>query len=238
MLKVCCFLWQPENPLYRSKFEIRHVNILKNMVKRNLHLPHEFICITDRPNASGYDSDVSVIPLWQPIIPNGFNNLKPNCYRRLKLFAPEAKEIIGGDRFLWLDLDCVIVSDITPLITQDDFKIWCSHKISTQPYNGSMVLHTIGTRPQVWKNFNANISWQKAKEKGFQGSDQAYLGYILGRNEATWTKEKDGVYSWRLDIQNNPAYLPSNARIVFFHGKVDPWHNEAKNLKWVKENYR
>ena len=55
-------------------------------------------------------------------------------------------------------------------------------------------------------------------------------------NEATWGK-KDGVYSYRKDIAKRGDQLPKDAKVVFFHGKQDPWRPPASNLPWVKHHY-
>ena len=53
MLTVCCFLWaDPQgkcNAVYRYGRE--HVAALARMVRRHLTMPHEFVCVTDEPEA-------------------------------------------------------------------------------------------------------------------------------------------------------------------------------------------
>src|ERR1035437_2040718 len=100
MLDVVTWKWS--QPGYRSKFLAQHVNVFRNMVKRNYSGPHRFSCITD--DASGIDADIRIIPLWNdnaalsnPSFRNG-----PRCYRRLKAFSAEAADIIGP-RFVSLD---------------------------------------------------------------------------------------------------------------------------------------
>ena len=66
---------------------------------------------------------VETMELWDEpaiVLPQG----KPNCYRRLRVFANDVHEWLG-DRILSIDLDTVIIDDITPLVNiNDDFKIW------------------------------------------------------------------------------------------------------------------
>jgi hypothetical protein len=60
---------------------------------------------------------------------------------------------------------------------------------------------------------------------------------VLGKGEATWTR-KDGVYSFRKDIAKRPGYsLPEDARLVAFHGKIDPWSSRAQHVGWIKKHY-
>lgn len=239
VLQVGCFKWRPP-PGYRSKFEGAYVNILRNQVARHLRIPHEFFCVTDDP--SGIDEGVRVIPLWEEfghlpsphVSPTG--TVQPSCYRRLPLWGKGAGEFIGR-RMLLLDLDMVICADITPIIDiPDDFKIWGDTAKNT-PYNGSMVLMDAGARSQVYDTFDPIESPKKGRALGYIGSDQAWIGACLGLGEKKFGP-KDGVFSYRNEIAPKGGILPANARIVIYHGHVDPWSVQAQRLPWVKKHYR
>lgn len=238
MLDVVTFRWKPA-PGYRSKFGPETVNTLARMVARNYRKPYRFTCVTDDPK--GIDPRIRIIPLWADhgdlLSPHGRNN--PSCYRRLKLFSPEAAEIIGP-RFVSLDLDMVITADVSPLWDRpDDFVIWKNVSPATA-YNGSMFVMTAGARPQVWKDFNPKRSPQETRAAGVFGSDQAWISYKLGKGEKTWD-ERDGVYSYRIHLApkaGNVKDLPANARVVVFHGRPDPWDPEAQKTKWVRTHYQ
>lgn len=235
MLDVCCFKWKAA-PGYRSKFEGKHVNVLASMVRRNYQKPHRFSCITDDP--SGIDSSIRIIPLWKDHakLQSAYGLKNPSCYRRLKLFSPEAREIIGP-RFVSLDLDIVITGDLSPLWDRpEDIVFW---KSPIPPpryrYNGSMILMTAGARPQVWTDFHPIHSVRETKMKGIFGSDQAWISMKLGAGEATWDKG-DGVYSYRLEL-NPQKQLPANATVVIFHGEFDPWGSQPQQLDWVRRHW-
>lgn len=235
MLRVVCWLWQPRED-YRSKFNAGHVEILYNMVERNYRKPFEMVCITDRP--SDIDHRVRAVPLWDTfaglVSPHG--ERQPACYRRLRAFSPEMAEVIGP-RFVSVDLDAVIVGDVTDLWDrEEDFIIWGSQLRNT-PYNGSMWMMDAGARKQVYEQFHPKISPTLARRAGHQGSDQAWFTYILGPNEAMWTPD-DGVLAWRTDLKRRNFELPDHAKIVFFQGHTDPWDQEAQQREWVREHYR
>lgn len=234
MIRICCFKWKPRGE-YRSKFEAVHVNTLKNMVKRNLSMEHEFVCVTD--DGAGLDPEIRVVPLWPNPVPVFGSENRPNCFHRIRAFAPDMKAILG-ERFVWLDLDAVITGPLDPLFETDaDFKMWGGTHPTT-PYNGSMVMMNAGARAQVWDKFNPRVSPHKGKERGHIGSDQAWISYCLGPNEQKWSKI-DGVYSYRIDILKPKAVLPKDARIVFFHGRHNPWDDEVQlGQRWVREHYR
>lgn len=240
MLHVVCFKWKSDIP-YRSKFTAKQVHILRNMVRRSYPKPHQFCCITDDPE--GLEPDVRYIPLWKdhstilnPSIRGG-----PSCYRRLKLFSKEARELVG-ERIVCLDLDAVFTKDVTTLWDRpDDFVIWDAGNqwgaSSPQRYNGSMFMLTAGARTCLWDEFDPNTTPRKVHSAGYRGSDQGWMCYRLGK-EKTWTNE-DGVLSYRKDITPHGWRLPDHAKIIFFHGKFDPWQPQVWQLApWVKEHWR
>lgn len=241
MLNVVCWKWKQLN--YRSKFIPKRVGTLRNMVARNLSIPHRFLCITDEPEGI----DCETIPIWtEPdiVLPQG----RPNCYRRLKLFSKDAQSILNCDEddyVLSIDLDTVIVSDFTDLI-QDvidrnvDFKIWGDTAKNT-PYNGSFWMLKLNSRNHVWETLLK--AGERApiltKDKNYIGSDQGWMAYSMGEKEERWTS-KDGIYSFRNELTKTLKKddLPENAKIVFFHGKEDPWNKPIKErYEWVNEFY-
>ncbi len=230
-IKVVCWKW--DNGFHdkkKLKFGPDHVNRLKNMVARHLHMDHEFVCITDDP--AGLDHEIRVIPLW-----NDYRDMG-GCYVRLKAFSQEMQELIG-ERFIWLDLDAVIVGDITPIVRQNPkFMMWGDTHPRT-PYNGSMVMMDAGSRSQVWTLFERNpaVAIMKGRNLGYVGTDQAWIGACLGRGEARWTIA-DGVYSYRCHVKKL-GHLPNNARIVFFHGCADPSQPQIQKIHpWIEEHWR
>lgn len=233
MLTVCTFKWRP--PVgYRSKFGPEAVRALRAMVARHYTAPHRFVCITD--DATGLDG-IDTIPLWpdhaELLSPHGSRN--PSCYRRLKLFDPEIESLLGR-RYVCMDLDTVVVGDLAPIFERtEDFVIWGE----TNPksfYNGSLFMMTAGARAQVWDRFNPKTSPREAYRAGRFGSDQGWISHVLGGGEATWNR-KDGVYSYRVHIAPHGNQLPADARIVMFHGKVDPWSYVAQQHAWVREHW-
>lgn len=145
-------------------------------------------------------------------------------------------EVIGP-RFVSVDLDCVIVNDVSKLWDRpEDFVIY-NYPMRTTPYNGSMWMMNAGCRSKVYTEFDPLRSPQLAKKAGFKGSDQAWMCYALGPNEATWTY-RDGVVAWRSDLRARDYRLPAHAKIVFFQGHTDPWDDEPQRQEWVRQHYQ
>jgi hypothetical protein len=228
-LKVVCFKWKRNKTGFMlphvCDYGPEHVRILKAMVERHLRIPHDFICITD--DQSGLDH-IETIPLWDKCRDLG------GCYNRLYAFSQDMQDIIGG-RFVMIDLDCVIVKDITSLFEGfEDFKINAySHADRDQHYNGGMVLMDPGARRHVWDQFDPKTSPAELEKLDYViGSDQAWIRHILGKGESRFT-EDEGVYNF---IKLKHGSLPGNARMVFFAGKRDP--SQCKHIDWVRDNWR
>jgi len=234
---VICWKWAPA-PGYRSTFGPETVNVLAAMVRRHYRHQHRFVCVTDQPD--GIDSSVEILPAWNDYAavpsPHGRNN--PSCYRRLRLFHPDAAQWFG-ERFVSLDLDVVITDDLDPLWNRDeDVVFWGdTNPLPGSHYNGSMQLIRAGSRPQVWTEFDQFTSPQASyKAKSF-GSDQGHISRILGPGEAKWT-QADGVYSYRNHIAPDNHRLPANARVVVFHGHRDPWDSYVQmHCPWVRQHW-
>jgi hypothetical protein len=236
VLTVVAWKWKPTLHGYRSTFGPETVNTLARMVARHYQHPHRVVCVTDDP--VGIDPTIGIVPLWNDHAnvgnPHGLH--QPSCYRRLKAFSSQARDWFG-DRFVSVDLDCVIVGDMAPLWNRaEDFIIWGSKTDRRSWYNGSMWMMTAGARKQVWETFNPRISPMAAKRAGHFGSDQGFIGHCLGKKEAVWG-QKEGVYSFRVHLQAGKLPLPPEARIVFFHGKHDPWDARCQQIPWIRENW-
>jgi hypothetical protein len=234
MLSVVCWKWTDAK--CRSKFGPEHVNVFRNMVERHYHDEHEVICITDDP--TGIDKRVRCVPISSDLahLENPLGAAYPSCYRRLSAFRDDFRDIVG-DRFVSVDLDVVIVGDVTSIWNRkEDFVIWESPE-RAPAYNGSMWLVKTGSRPQVFKDFDPVRSPLTTKNAGQLGSDQGWLSYRIP-GEAVWTVN-DGVVSWKPQCRNRNWQLPPGARIVFFPGIENPWHDSARQkANWIIENYK
>lgn len=227
-LSVCTWKWNDPSWKFhgRKGYTARHVNTLQKMVTRHLHMPHDFCCITDDPE--GLDPSIRVIPLWEDCQELGA------CWRRLRAFSKDMLHVIGP-RFCSIDLDVLIVRDITPILGPlVPFKIWEDGRPDVN-YNGGFWSMISGARSHIWDNFKPEFHprWLH----GILGSDQAYLNQTL-HYEETWGTT-DGVYSYRWHIKGKKNGLPRDARMVFFHGPWDPAHPlmQARH-PWIKEHYR
>ena len=232
MLTFVCFKWQKPTkgfvlPAAISAYTAEHVNTLQRMLQRHYHKPHRLICVTDDPR----NIECETIPLWDKCKYLG------GCFNRLYTFSPEMKHLFGS-RFVCIDLDCVIVNDVTPLFDYDDEFIINSYnpvKLEGYPdqhYNGALYMMKAGARRKVWDAFDPveSVRLVQNSPELCIGSDQAWIRLCLGKGEPRWGNH-DGVWEFRQVTDT----LPENARIVFFAGARDP---SQRRYRWVIEHWR
>lgn len=234
MAELRIFTWYWRQPGGRTDYREHHVNIWASQVRRHLTLPHRLACVTAHPE--GIDPSIEIItppgdfedvelPTW------GIDRGLPQCLRRIALFRPDAADIFG-ERFVSMDMDCVIAESLDPLFDHDDDFRMYQGTTAKRPYNGSMIQMTAGCRSRVYTEFTP----EKAVEAGqkYLGSDQAWISYVLGPGERVWN-EQDGVV-WYGSSRN--ANAPTR-RLMFFPGAPKPWTVVRHRLDpWIAENYR
>jgi len=229
VITILAWLWR--QPKSRTNYPAEHVNIWASMVRRNLSMPHRIACVTDMPE--GIDPRVEIITppgdflnISSPHWANG----KPQCFRRLSMFRPDAAGIFG-ERFVCMDLDCVVSGRLDPLFDRNDDLVLYKGTASSRPYNGSLMLIRAGCRPHVFEDFNQQAALEASKQ--FCGSDQAWLAHRLGWSEATWD-ERDGVH---FVSSMSTRKRMSSPRVVFFPGRLKPWMIATVD-RFVGRHYR
>lgn len=235
-ISIVTFKWKSSKNGYKLKnpveYSSEHVNILFNSIKRNTSISFNFFCVTDDP--TGINPNINVVNLWDKC------KFLGGCYNRLYIFSKEMDKIFGN-KILSIDLDCVITGNINNiLLDNNDFKINTFENKNNkwkQIYNGALFLMKTGSRSQVWDEFDVAKSPQLMenlkKENVLIGSDQAWIQYKLGTKEKRFTNN-DGIYDF--SMLENKNILPENAKIVFFHGKNDPYISK-KNINWVEKHW-
>jgi len=230
VITVLTWLWSQDKS--RAKYTSEHVNVWAAMVRRNITMPHRIACVTNMPE--GIDPRVQIITPpgdFMGITNPKWSNGKPQCYRRLSMFRPDAGSIFG-ERFVCMDLDCVIGGSLDPLFDRPDDLVLFKGTAPTRPYNGSMMMITAGCRPHVFTEFNQENALVSGSQ--FCGSDQAWLMHRLGPNEATWS-QPDGVFWYGHKFRRYADKL--DPRVLFFPGSLKPW-TVGRIDKFTRANYR
>jgi hypothetical protein len=204
------------------------------MVTTHLTLPHSLYCITDEPE--GIDSSVTTVPLWSApkVISKNWNNGRPQCYRRARLFDPEISGQLDGTHVVNMDLDLVVVNNIDHLFASyPSFRIMHGGT-SRNPYNGSMWMFRQGTHQEVWSMFSPELAARASGQ--YLGSDQAWFRYALGPHKQVWGRQHG---AWQFVQLRKTIYknsVPKEIAIVFFAGMKKPWQSAIQHhYPWIKE---
>lgn len=206
---------------------------MRAMLARQLHLPHRVYCFTD--DTAGIDRDVICLPL-----PREFANT-PRCRRRMAQYSREIDSTLGR-RLLSIDLDVVIVDDITPLVDRaEPIVMW---KVGyAGVYSGSFVLWDAGALHGAYAAYAADHEGYPAG-----ASDQAMLNRWLreSRTPVATLTERDGLVTWfgngyasreHHGMGPTRAQLPKGARIVVL-GSADKKIMDEGQYSFVADHWR
>ena len=144
-VNVLCIKWG-------KKYGPDYVNKLHNMVRRHLHRPFRFVCLTD--DGAGIDPAIEVKPI--PMVGfDEFDQRKPwtfgHGWLKLTSFTAPLYDLTG--RTLFLDLDIVIVDSLDPFFEREvEFVVTKEWDMKDETVNTSCYIYTIGapaalTRP-------------------------------------------------------------------------------------------
>jgi hypothetical protein len=236
VLTICCWKWG-------VTFGATHVNVLRRALEIHLHVPHELVCVTD--NAVGIDPRVRIVPM-----PGQFEQT-PRCRRRMQGFSRSFCDgALRGGRVLYMDLDVVLVDDITPLVDRPE-PLVCWRVGHAGVFSGSFILADAGELHGAWNRFeNDPEGYPRRLHRNGVASDQAMLNDWLSSPDgyrlpvAEWS-EADGLVTFygrgyerleHLGVGPNRPELPPGARIVVL-GSADLEVLESGRFAWAGEHW-
>jgi len=237
MIHIVLWKWTQVN--FRHPYAAEHVNAMTRMLLGNLKgVEHRIICVTDDP--AGVDPPVQTYPLWDNHgkMSNPSGKHLPSCYRRLRLFSPEAQrdlDISVGDKVVSLDLDSVIIGHLGDVLGRKErFVSWHVRGMyHPRVFNGSFWMFTAGDLTELWDLFDPNVSPAVTLKAGFMGSDQAWLSYKMSREPCAFGLQWPQFASYPREVRRM-RLLDKRTKIVFFHGAHKPWHKEIQNESpWI-----
>ncbi len=232
MLTVCCWRWG-------GLFGPEYVNRLRVALERHLHIPHQLVCVTDDPR--GIDPWIRIVQL-----PKRHADT-PRCRRRMRQFDSAWALDNLGPRILSIDLDVVIVDDLTPVVDRPEPIVgWKVGHAGV--YSGSFLLYDAAALRGAWLAFDADPEGFPFAG-GARGvpSDQAMLNHYVAATAtpvATWT-EADGFvtyygrgYAHLQHLGVGPACPrpPAGARIIVL-GSADKAVMDEGLYPWVREHW-
>lgn len=210
---VLCMKWG-------TKYGPEYVNRLYAMVQRHLRGPFRFVCLTDR--SEGVRPEVTCLPIPPLALPEG---IPERGWKKLTTFEADLHGLRGTA--LFLDLDVVIVDDITPffelpgrfLIIHDWKRPW---RVTG---NSSVYRFELGAHADVLQHFRAHhedVRHRFRNEQAFL-SDRLHGQSVLTYWPATWCAsfKYHCIPRWPTNYWREPR-VPPGTRIVIFHGEVNP----------------
>lgn len=235
---VLCMKWG-------TKYGPEYVNRLYAMVRRHLRGDFRFVCLTDRDE--GILPEVQCLPIPALDLPPG---IPERGWTKLTTFEADLHGLQGTA--LFLDLDVVIVDDITPffeapgefLIIHDWKRPW---RITG---NSSVYRFRLGVHADMLAYFRTHFEQVRAEVR----NEQAYLSDFLHKQGRLTYWPKEWCISWKYhciprfptNYWRTPA--PSaGTRIIIFHGVMNPpdalagrnngnWRH-AKPAPWIADHW-
>lgn len=216
MITVAC-VWVEANVAYG----LEYVDKLRSMVRRRMPYQHRFVCLTDRPRHA-LSAGAEPIRINHPKGRHGW-------WAKLELFNP-AHGLSG--ECLYLDLDVLLVADITPILTFEhqglaliphagDFEGRNGLKV-VKRYNSSVMRFVPSRKTAIlWE------AWTPGVARRLWG-DQDWIGECLPDQPMMPLEWFPRISEIRKPVQN--------AKIVLM--KRPKNHVAAEQLAWVREMWQ
>jgi hypothetical protein len=210
---VLCMKWG-------SKYGPEYVDRLYGMVRRHLKGDFRFVCLTDR--SEGVRAEVECMTIPDLALPEG---IPERGWTKLTTFEADLHGLKGTA--LFLDLDVVIVDDITPffelpgefLIIHDWKRPW---RVTG---NSSVYRFELGAHADVLDGFRRDHERIRAEFR----NEQAWLSDVIHRAGQLKYWPAEWCASWKYHCVPRwpasfwrPPFAPKGARILIFHGVINP----------------
>jgi len=198
-----------------------YVNILFDMVNRNLTAgtPGQFVCITDNPE--GLNEGIGIIPL-----PDDLETWWGKLYMFKRGLFPD------GERCIFLDLDTVIVSSLDEII---------KYRGQFATLKDFYYPNRVGPAIIMWEAGDfASYIWEAWVSEGKPRHPMGDLWWINNLDQGRFPKDIDKLQdvfpkkfvSYKADCR---PYPPEGAAVVCFHGQPKP---ENCGAEWVAQTWR
>jgi hypothetical protein len=239
-LTVCSFWWHDHAVAGQERYDYRprHIEIHRNMFARHLTVPHDYVCITDRPDL--VDKSIRTVPLDRRTFVPGTR------YAKLMVFRRDIAALLGP-RILSSDLDVVLVRNCDGLVQRSEPLVLYRNVNfglirGRMRFNSSMIMLTAGVRPDLYDDFDPRITPGLMRQLGHSmGTDQKWISSRVDRDNPYWD-HTHGVWNAMRMSDKGPGVateLPDNAKIVLFMGKREPGMAKVQaKFPWVKEHWR
>lgn len=192
-----------------KKYSAMDVNRLARSIRRHAPKPVTIICFTD-DFAGVNEAEVALLPIEPKLV---------GWWWKVWLFST-------GVPFLFLDLDCVVVDDVSPLFRAAPLTIL---KDPWQPGFNSSVMATDGTLTRVWEDF------VRSNAMAEMHGDQDWIT----RQVPDAALYEPGVcLSYKAEMEGlGLERPPAGCRLVYFHGRPKPEEALRLGQRWIAEEW-
>lgn len=221
MLTVACVYWKGKFRGRERLYNPEWVTKLQNMVKRNLDVPHRFVCL------SNSDVPCEKIPLIHDY---------PGYWSKIELFRPGLFE----DRVMYLDLDVLVLRNLLPIVNFNS-KFAMSATTGRETYKeNKRMLCKHSSSLMVWNAGVPDYLYEK-----FKVSPDHYRSYYFGdqdfmAGEAEFVDELP--FEWAKKLRDCVGFQPTKNMIVAYCqlGKMYPGKNYriVKEFEWAREIWK
>lgn len=225
-LTVLLGLWNGWRPVYKPY----HVTALARMLRHYVKIPHRIALLTEY-DLDADELEVDVVTSLPPEPSNLVTRHGINCFRRLRYFDPEWSGRFGTDWVMSIDLDTLILDDMTSTLewAMNDFGFTIirgrlANEHGQRPYNGSLYLIRVGEHRHVWDEFDWTNGPRECADAGWRGSDQVWLSLHLQGAPTLGTEH--GVYFYQQYLESSDS--DPEARMLHYAGLLKPWSKQSQ----------
>jgi len=205
----------------------------------------EFVCLTDKVEEA--ESVLKTSENGIRFRVEKLNNEWPGWWSKIELFRPDLFDL--GSWIIYFDLDSMIVGSLYPFLRLPQLL-----KLSFGEDNVFCALRPFGNLERIRGVFGSGImcwfgnsddfvsiydgfSFPSTAEQ-FRG-DQDYISFKVAQATSRirlmlLQEIIVGIYSYKKDIRHRMLSLPSDARVICFHGNPRP-HEIVDEEKWAKD---
>jgi hypothetical protein len=223
---------------FGTKYPKEYTDRLFNMVSRNTTEPFEFYVLTD---------NVDLYPDYKVIDISQYE--ERGWWTKMLMFRPG---VIPPGKYLYLDLDVVIVDNIDSLFKLPTFGILRDFIrpdngiLPGKEYNSSVMIFEPQFRGDLFKFYTKNkMLWNEYSKQVSYFGDQNIISVYLNRNptlckpipdEWCWSYKKSwerGKYAGDRSRMFGDT-IPPQGKICVFHGLPNPTDVDTE---WVRKHY-
>lgn len=195
-LTVACVWWG-------DQYGVEYVEKLRNMVARNLTIPHDFVCITTHEVPKG------VIRMKPPTMAEGW-------WQKVGLFSPE---LFGpSTRVLYFDLDVIIIGSLDNLASSEDMFCMIENfgpNKGHAAHNSSVMLwYPTPKTSEIFTKFSPDVM------KELHG-DQCWIWRVMG-DDIIRDFERYQCVSYKYEKHPQWQHRTNATSVVVFHGQPKP----------------